>query len=115
MQRFLFCASGGGAARAPVGFGNDQKMPDGTDIRDYQHVTDLADAHLKAVDYAAAHSDRDVSLDIVGRRAGAVAGLTADPLKANAELDGLPGARSSGSVWMRGDGERTIQWSLAAA
>ena len=32
-------------------FGNDYPTPDGTCIRDYIHVNDLADAHLKAVDY----------------------------------------------------------------
>ena len=32
-------------------FGNDYNTPDGTGVRDYIHVTDLADAHLKAVDY----------------------------------------------------------------
>lgn len=32
-------------------FGNDYPTPDGTCIRDYIHVCDLADAHVKAVDY----------------------------------------------------------------
>lgn len=32
-------------------FGKDYKTPDGTCIRDYIHVLDLADAHLKAVEY----------------------------------------------------------------
>lgn len=32
-------------------FGTDYSTPDGTCIRDYIHVTDLADAHLKALDY----------------------------------------------------------------
>lgn len=32
-------------------FGTDYDTPDGTCIRDYIHVDDLADAHLKAVDY----------------------------------------------------------------
>jgi UDP-glucose 4-epimerase len=31
--------------------GNDYPTPDGTGIRDYIHVEDLADAHAKAVDY----------------------------------------------------------------
>ncbi len=31
-------------------FGNDYPTPDGTCIRDYIHVTDLAEAHLKALD-----------------------------------------------------------------
>jgi UDP-glucose 4-epimerase len=32
-------------------FGTDYNTPDGTGIRDYIHVEDLADAHLKALDY----------------------------------------------------------------
>ena len=32
-------------------FGNDFQTPDGTGIRDYIHVSDLADAHLKAFEY----------------------------------------------------------------
>jgi UDP-glucose 4-epimerase len=33
-----------------VVFGNDYPTPDGTCIRDYIHVTDLADAHLRALE-----------------------------------------------------------------
>lgn len=32
-------------------YGNDYNTPDGTCIRDYTHVVDLAEAHLKAVEY----------------------------------------------------------------
>lgn len=32
-------------------FGNDYDTHDGTGVRDYIHVSDLADAHLKAMDY----------------------------------------------------------------
>lgn len=32
-------------------FGNDYNTPDGTCLRDYVHVTDLADAHLLALDH----------------------------------------------------------------
>ena len=32
-------------------FGDDYPTPDGTCIRDYIHVEDLADAHVKALDY----------------------------------------------------------------
>lgn len=32
-------------------FGNDYNTPDGTNIRDYIHVVDLAEAHVKAIDY----------------------------------------------------------------
>ena len=33
-------------------FGNDYKTPDGTGVRDYIHVVDLAKAHLKAIERA---------------------------------------------------------------
>ena len=40
--------------RPPVGvFGTDYPTPDGTAIRDYIHVMDLADAHVGALDYLA--------------------------------------------------------------
>jgi UDP-glucose 4-epimerase len=32
-------------------FGNDYQTPDGTCIRDYVHVVDIADAHVRALDY----------------------------------------------------------------
>jgi len=32
-------------------FGTDYPTPDGTGVRDYIHVSDLADAHIKALDY----------------------------------------------------------------
>jgi UDP-glucose 4-epimerase len=32
-------------------FGTDYPTPDGTGVRDYIHVEDLADAHIKALDY----------------------------------------------------------------
>jgi len=35
-------------------FGTDYPTPDGTAIRDYVHVTDLADAHVKALEYLVA-------------------------------------------------------------
>jgi UDP-glucose 4-epimerase len=93
-------------------FGNDYPTPDGTGIRDYLHVMDLARAHVKAMDYAAQHagcevfnlgtglgfsvleivqafervSGKEIRLDFVARRAGDVAELTANPGKANAML-----------------------------
>lgn len=36
---------------APKIFGNDWPTPDGTCVRDYVHVLDLAEAHLAALDY----------------------------------------------------------------
>ncbi len=36
--------------------GNDYPTPDGTGVRDYIHVTDLARGHLKALEYAMGHT-----------------------------------------------------------
>lgn len=41
-------------------FGNDYPTPDGTCRRDYIHVMDLADGHVKAVEYAAQHRGVEV-------------------------------------------------------
>ena len=38
-------------------FGNDYPTPDGTCIRDYIHVCDLANAHVKAVDFLMEHKN----------------------------------------------------------
>jgi UDP-glucose 4-epimerase len=37
-------------------FGNDYNTPDGTGVRDYIHVMDLADGHVKALQYLQQHS-----------------------------------------------------------
>jgi UDP-arabinose 4-epimerase len=93
-------------------FGNDYDTPDGTCIRDYIHVNDLADGHLRAVDYllsgggsevfnlgtgvgssvkeilaaVAAASGSPVPHRFAPRRAGDPAVLVADPFKANTVL-----------------------------
>ncbi len=41
-------------------FGNDYDTPDGTGVRDYIHVVDLARGHVAAVKFAAAHSGCEV-------------------------------------------------------
>lgn len=41
-------------------FGTDYPTPDGTCVRDYIHVTDLADAHIKALDRLKAGGDTTV-------------------------------------------------------
>ncbi|HEY0428225.1 MAG TPA: UDP-glucose 4-epimerase GalE [Pyrinomonadaceae bacterium] len=38
-------------------FGNDYPTPDGTCIRDYIHVSDLADAHIRALEYLRGDGD----------------------------------------------------------
>jgi UDP-glucose-4-epimerase GalE len=109
-----------GAARGtrpPVGvFGTDYPTPDGTAVRDYIHVADLADAHVRALDYLTrgggttainlgtgrGHSVREVieTVERVAgrpvpfsnspRRAGDPPELVADPGKARTVLGWIP-------------------------
>jgi UDP-glucose 4-epimerase len=44
-------------------FGNDYDTPDGTGVRDYIHVTDLAAAHAAALDYLV-KNDRSVTVNL---------------------------------------------------
>jgi UDP-glucose 4-epimerase len=92
-------------------FGEDYPTPDGTCIRDYIHVVDLADAHLRALDAcrSGAHrvynlgngagfsvreviemcrsvTGRDIVAEVVARRAGDPAVLVASSDKIQAEL-----------------------------
>ena len=89
-------------------FGNDYDTPDGTGVRDYIHVVDLALAHLKAIEYTAGMNGIDyinigtgngysvlemvnafgevwgapVNYKIAPRRPGDIAKCYADPTKA---------------------------------
>ena len=47
----------GGTLECLTVFGDDYDTPDGTCLRDYIHVCDLADGHVKAIDYLARTSD----------------------------------------------------------
>ncbi len=93
-------------------FGNDYPTPDGTGVRDFIHVVDLAKGHVKACDYAAGHTGSEIInlgtghgysvLDLVNtftrvngvpvpyefapRRPGDIAENYADPSKAEALL-----------------------------
>ena len=93
-------------------FGNDYDTPDGTGIRDYIHVTDLAKGHVKAIEHIGeeegvrvynlgtgrgysvlevVHAFEDacgkkVPYEIAPRRAGDIATCYADPSKAKREL-----------------------------
>ena len=93
-------------------FGNDYPTPDGTGIRDYLHVVDLAEAHVKALDLTTKQAGcqvfnlgtgrgysvlevvdaferatgQTIPMDIVQRRAGDVGECWADPAKANTQL-----------------------------
>ena len=39
-------------------YGTDWPTPDGTNVRDYIHILDLADAHLRALEWTFAHAGR---------------------------------------------------------
>ena len=41
-------------------FGNDYDTPDGTGVRDYIHVIDLAEGHLRALRYAQSHTGCEI-------------------------------------------------------
>ena len=62
-------------------FGNDYNTPDGTGVRDYIHVVDLAKGHIKALEKL-----EKVNYKIVERRAGDIATCYSDPQKAKNEL-----------------------------
>ena len=90
-------------------FGGDYETPDGTCMRDYIHVDDLARGHISALEFTAGKDSADafnlgtgtgvsvleliaafervtgerVPHQIVGRRPGDVAVSTADPSRAN--------------------------------
>lgn len=93
-------------------FGNDYDTPDGTGVRDYIHVVDLAKGHVNAVDKVMSTTgvniynlgtgkgysvldivkafekanDIEIPYEIKPRRAGDVATCYADPTKAREEL-----------------------------
>lgn len=93
-------------------FGDDYDTPDGTGVRDYIHVVDLAQGHVAAVKYAMANhgveainlgtgegysvldlvhtfaevNNVEVPYEIAPRRSGDVATTYADPSKAKALL-----------------------------
>ena len=63
----LAAAAGGGALTI---YGNDYPTPDGTCIRDYIHVTDLAAAHVRALEFAAAAAPGTAAIFNLGTGAG---------------------------------------------
>ncbi len=93
-------------------FGDDYDTPDGTGLRDYIHVVDLARAHVAALDYAVgatgarpfnigtgqpysvremvkafeAASGRAIPCKVTPRRDGDIAAMQADPSRAAAEM-----------------------------
>jgi len=105
-------------------FGDDYDTPDGTCVRDYVHVSDLADAHLAAlarleaggasaaynlgggdgvsvrqvIDGVARVAGREVPHRIGARRAGDPARLVASNARARAELDWTPRRSSLAAI-----------------
>jgi UDP-glucose 4-epimerase len=105
-------------------FGNNYPTPDGTPIRDYIHVVDLADAHILALEHlrSGGKSDflnlgtgsgysvleviecarkvtgRDIPVRIEPPRAGDPARLVADPSRAKALLGWEPAVSDLGTI-----------------
>ena len=101
-------------------FGTDYPTPDGTAIRDYIHVTDLGDAHVKALEYLLAGGDsvalnlgtgngysvkevisavesvsgRSVPTQLSARRPGDPSELVANAVNANQRLGWVPALSS---------------------
>jgi UDP-glucose 4-epimerase len=72
--------------RPPVEvFGGDYPTPDGTAIRDYVHVDDLADAHVRALDYLAA-GGADLTVNLGTGQGSSVL----DVLRATERIAGQP-------------------------
>jgi UDP-glucose 4-epimerase len=61
--------------RPPVIFGDDYDTPDGTCVRDFIHVADLADAHVAAV---AALTEPSTSASLIGETTGSASGSTTE-------------------------------------
>lgn len=84
-------------------FGDDYATPDGSCLRDYIHVVDLAKGHLKALDYAASHKGTEAVNLGTGR------GLSVFELvNAFEEATGVPVNRTVGS---RRDGDLPAVWA----
>jgi UDP-glucose 4-epimerase len=73
----------------PVVFGDDYATPDGTCIRDYIHVLDLAEAHLMALDYLG-RDERPHDIFNVGTGTGSSVLEVLDRLAASSGYDIVP-------------------------
>ncbi len=97
-------------------YGNDYPTPDGTCIRDYIHVSDLAAAHVAALERLIARPDRNFVLncgygrglsvldvlDAVDRANGTPSGTTsALPFdRSSITATGQPASRSASTAWL---------------
>lgn len=76
----------------PMIFGDDYPTPDGTCVRDYIHVKDLAEAHIAAIEYLA-HDERAYDVFNVGTGEGASVRQVIDQIGAASGLDVTPEIR----------------------
>ena len=74
------------AGKTPIVFGDDYQTPDGSCIRDYVHVQDLAAAHLRAVEYLE-NSERPYDTFNVGTGVGASVFEVLSELKTASGID----------------------------
>ena len=72
--------------KAPAIFGDDYPTPDGTCVRDYIHVSDLADAHIAAIKYLG-NDEREYDAFNVGTGEGTSVRQIVDEVK---KVTGLP-------------------------
>jgi len=75
--------------KQPVVFGDDYPTDDGTCIRDYVHVLDLADAHLAALDYLD-RDERPHDVFNVGTGSGASVKQVLDQIASTTNLEVSP-------------------------
>lgn len=97
------------AGEAPKIFGTDYDTPDGTCIRDYIHVRDLASAHIAALDYLAGGQEMAEHVFNVGTGKGASVREVVDRLIAVTGLDVRPeelGRRAGDPPQLIGDATR---------
>ncbi len=92
-------------------FGTDYPTPDGTAIRDYVHVLDLADAHVRALDHLAAGGD-SVTLNLgTGRGASVMEVVAAARAATGRPINTREAARRVGdpaAIWADGQRAREV-------
>jgi UDP-glucose 4-epimerase len=79
-------------------FGDDYNTPDGTGVRDYIHVVDLADAHVRALDYLRRGGDSQVLNCGYGKGSSVKQVIAALERVSNQKVNALTGPRRPGDV-----------------